>query len=173
MPKITTAIPPEEDRLIGHLAAMPDGAPALLLAQWLGISQPTLSRMLRRLQGRGLILAEGKARSTRYHWIAGRPGLAMLRRRRLHEVIAHRLVDQPVLLDIARQRLKSISETNAAGRPYHERWLELMEGPRHDLLRKMTEDSDEADLLRKESPFTVLIDADQRRELFRRLGQLP
>jgi len=125
------------------------------------------------MQGRGLILAEGKARSRRYHWIGGRLGVAALRRRRLHEVVAHKLVGQPELLDDARKRLASISRTNAAGRPYHERWLELMEGPRHRLLRKMTEDSEEADLLRKESPFTALIDSDDRRELFRRLDQTP
>ena len=91
----------------------------------------------------------------------------------MHEVVAHKLVDQPELLDYARKRLASISRINAAGRPYHEQWLELMEGPRHRLLRKMTEDSEEADLLRKESPFTALIDSDDRRELFRRLDQLP
>ena len=173
MTQVSTSHHPEEDRLAGHLAAMPDGASAPMLSGLLGVSQPTLSRMLRRLQGRGLILAEGKARSRRYHWIGGRPGLAALRRRRLHEMVAHKLVDQPELLDGARERLASISRLNAAGRPYHERWLELMVGPRHGLLRKMTEDSEEADLLRKESPFTALIDSDARRELFQRLNQAP
>ncbi|MDZ7788922.1 MAG: hypothetical protein U5L08_00215 [Xanthomonadales bacterium] len=173
MTQTLTSIPADEDRLIGHLAAMPDGAPAPVLCGLLGVSQPTLSRMLRRLQGRGLILAEGSARSRRYHWIGGRPGLAALRRRRLHEIIAHKLVDHPELIDQARERLAAISKSNAAGRPYHEQWLELMQGPRHRLLRKMTEDSEEAELLRKESPFTALIDADERREVFQRLGQAP
>lgn len=171
MVQIGTSTHLEEDRLVGHLAAMPDGAPAPVLCGLLGVSQPTLSRMLRRLQARGLILAEGNARSRRYHWIGGRPGLAALRRRRLHELVAHKLVEQPELLDRARRRLVSISESNAAGYPYHRQWLELMEGSRHRLLRKMTEDSEEADLLRKESPFTVLINAEERQELFRRLGQ--
>jgi len=151
---------------------MPDGSSAPVLCGLLGVSQPKLSRMLRRLQARGLILAEGQARSRRYHLIGGRPGLAALRRRRLHEIIAYKLVDHPEMLDQARERLVAISESNAAGRPYHEQWLELMQGPRHRLLRKMTEDSEEADLLRKESPFTALIDADERQELFQRLGQL-
>lgn len=173
MAQVPASIHPEEDRLAGHLAVMPDGAPAPLLCELLGVSQPTLSRMLRRLQVRGLVLAEGKARSRRYHWIGGRPGLAALRRRRLHEVVAHKLLERPELLEQARKRLGSISATNAAGRPYHEKWLELMEGPRHSLLRKMTEPSEEADLLRKESPFTTLIDADERRALFLRLGQAP
>lgn len=173
MTQTLTSIPADEDRLVGHLAAMPDGAPAPVLCGLLGVSQPTLSRMLRRLQGRGLILAEGSARSRRYHWIGGRPGLAALRRRRLHEIIGHKLVGQPELLEQARKRLAAISESNTAGRPYHEQWLELMRGPRHKLLRKMTEDSEEADLLRKESPFTALIDAGERREVFQRLGQAP
>ena len=173
MIQVSTSPFPEEDRLAGHLAAMPEGASAPVLSGLLGVSQPTLSRMLRRLQGRGLVLAEGKARSRRYHWIGGRQDLAALRRRRLHEMVAHKLVDQPELLDDARKRLASISRSNVAGHPYHDRWLELMEGPRHRLLRKMTEDSEEADLLRKESPFTALIDADDRRELFQRLNQAP
>jgi DNA-binding transcriptional ArsR family regulator len=162
----------EEDRLVGHLAAMPDGAPAPVLCGLLGVSQPTLSRLLRRLQARGLVLAEGQARSRRYHLIGGRSGLAALRRRRLHEIVAHKLVDQPELLDQARDRLAEMSESNAAGRLYHEQWLDLMQGPRDRLLRKMTEDSEEADLLRKESPFTALIDTNERRELFQRLGHV-
>ena len=63
MMQISSSVLPEEDRLVGHLASMPDGAPAPVLCGLLGVSQPTLSRMLRRLQGRGLILAEGQARS--------------------------------------------------------------------------------------------------------------
>ena len=171
MMQSSSSLHPEEDRLVGHLAAMPDGAPAPVLCGLLGVSQPTLSRMLRRLQGRGLILAEGKARSRRYHWIGGRPGLAALRRRRLHEIIAHKMVVNPELLDQAQKRLAAISESNAAGRPYHEQWLALMQGPLYRLLRKMTEDSEEADLLRKESPFTNLINAEERAELFESLGQ--
>jgi len=173
MMRVSSSLHLEEDRLAGHLAAMPDGAAAPVLAALLGVSQPTLSRMLSRLQYRGLVLAEGKARSRRYHWIGGRPGLAALRRRRLHEVIAHKLVNQPELLADARHRLASISQANPAGRPYHEQWQDLMEGPRHRLLRKMTEDSEDADLLRKESPFTALVDVDERREVFRRLNQTP
>lgn len=162
----------KEDRLTGYLAAMPDGASATVLSELLGVSQPTLSRMLRRLQARGLVLAEGQARSRRYHWIGGRSGLTALRQRRLHEMIALKLIDQPELIEKARRRLARIARSNAAGRPYHERWLELLEGPRHGLLRKMTEDSEEAELLRKESPFTALVDGDERRELFQKLGQI-
>lgn len=148
MMRVSTSLHLKEDRLTGHLAAMPDGAAAPVLSALLGVSQPTLSRMLSRLQCRGLVLAEGQARSRRYHWIGGRSGLAALRRRRLHEVIAHKLVNQPELLADARHRLASISQANPAGRPYHELWLNLIEGQRHRLLRKMTEDSEDADLLR-------------------------
>ena len=110
------------DRLIGHLAAMPEGGRAPELAAFLGISQPTLSRMLRRLQARGLLVAEGRARSTRYHWVGERTGLADLRRRRLHEAIAHRLVKAPHLLQQAEARLDALSSANPAGRPYHDIW---------------------------------------------------
>lgn len=160
------------DRLIGHLAAMPEGGRATELAALMGISQPTLSRLLRRLQARGLVVAEGKARSTRYHWIGERAGLAKLRRRRLHERVAHHLVDEPRLLEKARERLVAMSSVNPSGRRYHQEWTALIEGPVPELLRKMTEDSEQADLLRKESPFSGLLRADERREVFEQLGQL-
>ncbi|MEN1728683.1 MAG: MarR family transcriptional regulator [Pseudomonadota bacterium] len=163
---------PSNDRLIGHLAAMPDGGRATDLALLLGVSQPTLSRMLQRLQARGLVAAEGKARSTRYHWLGERTALAELRRRRLHERIAHRLVDEPELLKRARERLVDLSFANPSGRTYHRRWHDLLDGPLPKLLRKMTEDSEQADLLRKESPFTGLVRPEERREVFERLGQL-
>lgn len=151
---------------------MPDGGHAPELAALLGISQPTLSRMLLRLQARGLVIAEGRARSSRYHWVGGRAGLADLRRRRLHEAIAHRLVKTPQLLQQAEARLAALESANPAGHPYHERWRQLIAGPRPRLLRKMTEDSEDADLLRKESPFTALIRPEERRRIFENLGQV-
>jgi len=161
-----------DDRLIGHLAAMPEGGRAPELAALMGVSQPTLSRQLRGLQARGLVVAEGSARSTRYHWVGARPSLADLRRRRLHEWVAHQLVDDPEIVSRARERLVKIESANPSGHRYHDLWRQLLDGPRPRLLRRMTEDSEEADQLRKESPFTGLIGREARRQIFERLGLL-
>lgn len=163
-------IPKLEDLVVGHLASAPEGLGSAALCERLGISQPSLSRLLKRLQGRGLVQAEGRARSTRYHLVDGRRGLAALRSRRLHELLARKIVDNPELLDRAKERLERLSSSNAAGRTYHQRWGELMGSSLPILLKKMTEDSEDADQLRKESPFTILLTHDERLAVFQRLG---
>ncbi len=162
---------PMEDRLVSLLASRPGSASGRELAHYLGISQPTLSRMLRNLRSRGLIVSEGGARSTRYHWVGGRGRLAALRRRRMHEWIAIELIDRPELLNEARRRLQRIRAANPQGCVYHRRWEELLSGPLHELLRSMTEDGEQADVLRKESPLTFVMTPEQRRALYLQFRQ--
>ncbi len=72
----------------------------------------------------------------------------------------------PSLVSDARRRLAVLERVNPAGRVYHERWKELMEGPLPLLLRVMTEDSLAAEALRKESPFTALVPPEERAKIF-------
>lgn len=162
---------PIGDRLVSFLASRPRGATGRELAHYLGISQPTLSRLLRNLRSRGLVVSEGSARSTRYHWVGGRGRLASLRRRRMHEWIAAELIDRPELLDEARVRLQRIHAANPQGSIYHQRWEELLSGPLHELLRSMTEDGEQADVLRKESPLTFVMTPEQRLALYSQFRQ--
>lgn len=163
-------VPKLEDLVVGHLASAPEGLGSAALCERLGISQPSLSRLLKGLKGRGLVQAEGRARNTRYHLVGGRRGLAALRSRRLHELVARKLVGHPELLERVKQRLQSLSQSNPTGNPYHCAWAELIDSSFPGLLRKMSEDSSEADLLRKESPFTVLITPGDRLKVFQMLG---
>jgi len=159
------------DRILGLLAASPGGlrAPEILAQLPHKISQPTLSRRLQELRARGLVLEEGKARARRYHAVD--PGrIAGLRSRRLHEAAARRIVQQPDLLRQVRERLAHLNRVNPHGQRYHDRWAELLNGPLPRLLRKLTEDSEDADNLRKESPFTVLVDRETRRRVFEQTG---
>lgn len=93
-----------------------------------------------------------------------------MRSRRLHEAAARRIVQQPDLLRQVRERLALLSRVNPHGQRYHDRWAELVNGPLPRLLRKLTEDSEDADNLRKESPFTVLVDRETRRRVFEQTG---
>jgi hypothetical protein len=52
------------------------------------------------------------------------------------------------------------------GRVYHDRWEALLDGPLPALLRTITENSEQAEALRKESPFTVLVTPRERRRVF-------
>lgn len=163
--------PAIHDRLLGLLAASPKGlrAPELLALLPEPISQPSLSRRLQELRARGLVASEGKARATRYHALA--PGqLPVLRSRALHQAIAQRLAQQPELRERARARLAQLRQVNPHGRSYHDRWAALLDEPLPRLLRKLTEDSEDADTLRQESPFTVLVDCDTRRRVFEQFG---
>jgi biotin operon repressor len=129
------------------------------------ISQPTLWRVLSALRAEGLVVAEGRARATRYH-AAHRIDRPTLRSRRLHQHVAERLARDPGLRAQACERLEMLRQVNPHGRRYHDRWAELLDGPLPALLRTLTEASTQSDDLRQESPFTTLIDAPTRERIF-------
>jgi hypothetical protein len=131
-----------------------------------GISQPTLWRVLNGLRAEGRVAVEGRARATRYHAVE-RTDLPTLRSRRLHQFVAERVARDPALRELARARLEKLRRVNPHGRVYHDRWAELLDGPLPALLRTLTEPSAPSDDLRKESPFTTLLDATERDRLFR------
>jgi hypothetical protein len=130
------------------------------------VSQPTLWRALNTLRTEGRITVEGRARATRYH-AADHIDRPTLRSRRLHQHVAARLAREPALRERARERLEKLRQVNPHGRRYHDRWAELLDGPLPALLRTLTEASAQSDDLRKESPFTTLIDAPTRERIFR------
>ena len=142
------------------------GEPQIRLRLRPRISQPTLWRTLNSLRAEGRVVVEGRARATRYH-SADRIDPPTLRSRRLHQHVAERLARDPALLQIARERLKRLRQVNPHGRRYHDRWAELVSGPLPLLLRTLTEASAQSDDLRKESPFTTLVDAPMRERVFR------
>lgn len=156
-------------QLLTVLASSPEGlrTPEILARLPERISQPTLSRRLQELRDQGQIVVEGKARATCYR--AARPGLlADLRNRALHEAAAHRLAADPALRERVAQRLEQLRKINPHGAIYHDRWQNLLQGPLPRLLRVLHEDSEDADAMRSESPFTILVDQDTRRHVFER-----
>ena len=158
-----------EGQVLNLLAAHPGGisSPALRKLLKPSVSQPTLSRLLTRLLARGAVFKTDAARATRYHLVGGRVGAAELRSRLLHAQVAKRLVHDPRLKSVAIKRLAKIRQANPSGRPYHQRWAELLDSDMPRLLREMTEDSERGAALRKESPFTVLYDPALRKRLLK------
>ncbi len=156
-----------EQQVLSLLAANLHGmtSPRLRAALKPRISQPTLSRLLTLLRARGLVAKTGAARATRYHLVGGRMGKAELHSRLLHEQVAQKLIRDPALKAQANQRLEFLQKANPSGRIYHERWAELLVSDMPKLLRTMTEDSERASTLRKESPFTALYDPGLRERL--------
>jgi hypothetical protein len=160
----------DPEQVVQVLLTAPQGLRAPDISQRLSVraSQPTLWRALHKLQTEGRVVTEGSARATRYH-ATERGDLPALRSLRLHEAAARHLIRDPSLLSVARERLHRLRGVNPHGRVYHDRWTELLEGSRARLLRTMTEPSEQAATLRQESPFTVLVPADERNRLFESL----
>lgn len=160
--------PSPRDQVLQLLLTEADGlgAPEIRGRLSARISQPTLWRILDALRAAGLVVVEGRARATRYH-AAEQIDRPTLRSRRLHQHVAERLVRDPGLRELARDRLEKLRQVNPHGRRYHDRWAELLDGPLPALLRTLTEASTQSDDLRQESPFTTLIDAPTRERIFR------
>ena len=156
-----------EKRVLDMLLLHGDGlsAPEFLKRLRPRVSQPTLWRTLDSLRAQGVLIREGKARATRYH-ARKRTDLAVLRSRRMHESVAKRLLRDPALRVLALERLDKLRSANPHGRRYHDRWYELLQGPLVDVLRVMTEPSEVADVLRKESPMSALVLPAERQRIF-------
>ena len=155
------------EQVLQLLAVEPAGlsAPDLLRRMRPRMSQPTLWRVLDGLRAEGRVATAGRARGTRYHATV-RIDAPALRSLRLHQIAARRIATDPELRGIAHQRLRKLRQANPHGRAYQERWEGLLDGPLPALLRMMTEASELADALRKESPFTVLVTPEERRRAF-------
>jgi len=156
-----------EKRLLDLLLMQGDGLSATEILARLRprVSQPTLWRALDSLRAQGALIREGKARATRYH-ARHRIDLPVLRSRRMHESVARRLLREPALRLQALERLDKLRAVNPHGRRYHDRWFELLQGPLPDVLRVMTEHSEAADALRKESPMSALVLPAERKRIF-------
>ena len=156
-----------ENKILSLLSLHGEGlsTPQLLARLRPRVSQPTLWRALDTLRAHGALIREGKARATRYH-LRARTDVAALRSRRMHECVAKRLLREPTLRVQALDRLEKLRMVNPHGRRYHDRWYELLQGPLIDVVRVMTECSEMADALRKESPLSVFVSPVDRQVIF-------
>jgi len=161
-----------ENKFLQLLAAHPEGLSAreLLAGTRPRLSQPTLSRRLADLRARGLVIQAGAARATRYFLAGGRARAAALRSQALHRAAAARLIRDPALRNAALARLAKLRTANPGGRPYHDRWEQLLMGEQSELLRMMTESGETAETLRKASPFTLLVGEKERERIFRQFA---
>lgn len=155
------------DTVLRILIPEPEGlsAPDILRRLRHRISQPTLWRILDALRSEGRVTVEGRARATRYR-AAGPMDKSTRRSLLMHRAVARRLARAPGMVDVARIRLIQLRGANVHGRPYHDRWQCLLDGPVDVLLRAMTEDSEQATTLRKDSPFSTLVTPSERKRAF-------
>ncbi|WP_291813464.1 helix-turn-helix domain-containing protein [Cellulomonas sp.] len=88
-------------------------------------------------------------------------------RRSLHlaYAIAGKLVQDPALVDVARQNLERMRARHTRGRPaqWLAQWQELLDGPLDELLIVLTSPSQRSRELRQNSPFAGVLTDDERR----------
>ena len=158
---------PLENKVLRILCLYDGGlsAPEILAELRPRVSQPTLWRTLDKLRARAVITCEGNARARRYH-ARVRMEASVLRSRLMHECVAKRLLREPGLVLQALERLEKLRAANPHGRRYHDRWQELLQGPLVEVVRVMTEASEMADVLRKESPLSAFISPLERQRIF-------
>ncbi|MBD7919378.1 helix-turn-helix domain-containing protein [Cellulomonas sp. Sa3CUA2] len=88
-------------------------------------------------------------------------------RRSLHlaYAIAGKLVQDPALVDVARQNLERMRARHTRGRPaqWLAQWQELLDGPLDELLIALTSPSQRSRELRQNSPFAGVLTDDERR----------
>ena|SRR5215218_3131512 len=89
------------------------------------------------------------------------------RSRALHTRIAEKLRENPSLLAVARDNLEHWERLRGTDAALAEWSLLLDTMPFSDLLRLLTEESENADRLRQSSPFAGILTADERMEVFR------
>ncbi len=96
---------------------------------------------------------------------------AELRSIELHRAIARRIVEDPAVIDRARDR---VGDWLANGGPVDSerarRWQILLAGPFDELLAMMVDDSEPAADLRQVTPFAGVLDSRERWQILRDVG---
>ncbi len=88
----------------------------------------------------------------------------------LHRIVLDKFLDDPDrVLDFGRRRLRVLEESlSKRSSPYIETWRRLLDGPRSDIVRLLlSTDEDDVEVL-KMSPFTTLLNDNERHEVTRR-----
>lgn len=88
----------------------------------------------------------------------------------VHRIVLEKFLDDPErVLEFGRRRLHVLEQSlTKRSSPYVERWERLLDGPRSDIVRLLlSTDEDNIELL-KMSPFTTLLNDNDRDEMTRR-----
>jgi hypothetical protein len=97
--------------------------------------------------------------------------LAEARSLAAHQLIADRLVNEPRLVDIARERVASWLVDGSVARAYAQAWREILAGDIPSIRRALVDDSERGRALRQCTPFAGAIDPRTRWQLWARVRE--
>jgi hypothetical protein len=95
-----------------------------------------------------------------YHRIIEKRSIA------LHELVREKLLSKPELVEDVKAYVVKLSQVHPSSKFYFDKWLELLEGSRDFLLKKLTEDSEEMCAMRQSSPFAGILNPRERWEVY-------
>lgn len=88
-----------------------------------------------------------------------------------HQAVARRLLDEPALVEQARERLAAWIDEGGRAAPLARRWVEVLGRPLPEIVAFLNSDSDEARQLRQATPFAGLLPPRQRWQLWKDVRQ--
>jgi hypothetical protein len=89
----------------------------------------------------------------------------------LHCAVADAIERDPSIVARASERLREWSTSGLMHARYAERWKQLLEGPRAELLRVLRDDGEDARALRQSTPFAGCIDPRTRWRIWREVRE--
>ncbi|HEX9188767.1 MAG TPA: hypothetical protein VGB87_16925 [Vicinamibacteria bacterium] len=89
----------------------------------------------------------------------------------LHRAVAERLLEEPALVERARQRVAGWLRDGSAARPYAEAWQAVLAEPVEVVARFLADPGERARQLRQTSPFAGFLEPRTRWSIWRRSRQ--
>jgi hypothetical protein len=86
----------------------------------------------------------------------------------LHRAVAERLLEDPALVERARERVAGWLRDGSVARPYAEAWRDILVGPVEAIARFLTDPGENARQMRQTSPFAGVLDPRTRWSIWRR-----
>ena len=86
----------------------------------------------------------------------------------LHRAVAQRLLDDPALVERARERVAGWLRDGSVARPYAEAWRDVLAEPVESIARFLTATEEKARQMRQTSPFAGVLDPRTRWSIWRR-----
>jgi hypothetical protein len=89
----------------------------------------------------------------------------------LHRAVAQRLLEDPALVDRARERVAGWLRDGSVARPYAQAWQAVLSGPVETVASFLADPGEKACQMRQASPFAGALDPRTRWSIWRRVRE--
>ena len=89
----------------------------------------------------------------------------------LHRAVAKRLLEDPAVVDRARESVDEWLRDGSVARPYAEAWRDILAGPIEAIASFLVDTGERARQMRRTSPFAGVLDPKTRWSIWRRVRE--